>query len=342
VLQGPVLAAGRDQGYIFWSVIQRTGMSAGSARSNYVVFELDGPVESEEELILRLPTEYRLSYQPASQAQFMAGERVLLPAEGSGISGYLADLSAVSSPAGEVALAASIRSIYLRNKNEIQVAAAFLRQGQAREYQLLSFTQAGSVSPSITSGPGGSLYLTWKEKGEVPGFLVYLASTNEAMVQELARWGSEDVSRTAADTAFGMLTGILIAPIATLISLVVPLLIVGLTAFVRGEDERLFDRGTVISLGLALVAYWVGKIGVLPTIGEYVPFSAWIPIIPQWLATPLRLGVPVLIGVAGFFGAWFFTYRREVRSPIYFILIYAGIDGLLTGAIYGLHFYAAF
>lgn len=342
VLQGPDGAIGQEYGYIFWSVIERTGMSAGSSRTRYVLFDPGNPEFTEEERTLLVPSSYQLTYQPAPQAGFDAGDRVVLPAEGSGTSGYVADLAAVASPTGEVAAAVSSRSTYLRNKNEIQVSVAYLRQGDAREFQLLSFTQAGSVTPTVEDGPQGHLYLSWMEKGELPGFLVYLTSTTPSVIQGMAQLDSEDIGRLAADSAFGMLTGMLIAPIATLVALVIPLLVVGVTAFLRGEDEGLFDAGTLISLGLALVVYWVAKVGVLPAIGDYVPFSAWIPVIPLWLESPLRLGVPVLIGLLGFLVAWGLTYRREVRSPIYFLLIYAAVDGMLTGAVYGLHFYAAF
>jgi hypothetical protein len=36
------------------------------------------------------------------------------------------------------------------------------------------------------------------------------------------------------------------------------------------------------------------------------------------------------------------TYRRDRRSPVYFMLVYAAIDGLITGAMYGVQFYGAF
>jgi hypothetical protein len=63
---------------------------------------------------------------------------------------------------------------------------------------------------------------------------------------------------------------------------------------------------------------------------------------PDWLEAPLRVGSPPLIGLLAAFVAWNFTYRRDTRSPVYFLLIYAGVDGLLTGALYGVLVYAAF
>lgn len=342
VLQGPVGAVTEDSGYLFWTVIERTGMSAGSASTRYVIFDPSNPQLQEKDETLFVPGGYRLPYEEVTGGQFDAGQRVLLPGSELAGTSYVADIALNNHPSGELAIAASSRAAYLRNKHEIQVGVSYLQQGEPHSYQLLSFTQAASVLPNLEQGPGDSLYVTWMERGELPGFLVYLTSTHPPMTQGLAELDQEDVARLTADTAFGMLTGMLIAPIATLVALVVPLLIVGLAAFFRDEDEPLLAPATLISLTLSLAAFWTAKLGVIPTIFEYIPFSAWLPMIPSWLDDPLRLGVPIFIGLLAFLVAWDRTYRRQVRSPIYFILIYAAIDGMLTGAVYGLHFYAAF
>ena len=342
VLQGPVGAVAEDSGYLFWTVIERTGMSAGSASTRYVVFDPSAPQLQEQNETLFVPGGYRLPYEGLPAGQFAVGPRVQVPDGGLAGTSYVADVAISTHPSGELALAASARAEYLRNKHEIQVGVSYLQQGQPPSYQLLSFTPSASVLPGLEQGPGDSLYLTWMERGELPGFLVYLTSTYPPMKQGLSELNQEDVARLTADTAFGMLTGMLIAPVATLIALVVPLVIVGLTAFFRDEDDPFLAPATILSLALSLGVYWTVKLGVMPTIFEYIPFSAWLPIIPPWLEDPLRLGVPILIGLLGFLVAWGTTYRRQVRSSIYFVLIYAAVDGLLTGAVYGLHFYAAF
>jgi hypothetical protein len=73
----------------------------------------------------------------------------------------------------------------------------------------------------------------------------------------------------------------------------------------------------------------------LPGIGDYVPFSSWIPIIPGWLEWPLRWGVLLFIGASALLVAWHFTYRRRAHSALNFMLIYAGVDSVLSMAVYG-------
>lgn len=341
VLQGPEGAVEGTTGYVFWTVIERTGLSAGAGSTRYVSFSIENPQTQSAGEFLRIPGAYHLPYQPVGSTGFLVGERTLLPAPSLPGTSYIADPWALGN-AEETAVAVSTSAEYLRNKRELQVAVAFLRAGDVDSYQLLSFTPAGSVRPALTTDTAGHLYLTWLEKSAGSGFLVYFAGTSPSMVSAMENLTTSDVVRVLADSAFGMLTGILLAPLAALISVVAPLVLLALTSFLRKDTDTVFSPGTFFSLVVSLVAFWYAKIAMLPSIGEYVPFSAWVPFLPVWSEGLLRWGVPALTAVVGLIVAWALTYRADRRSPVYFLLIYAAVDGVITGAMYGVQFYGAF
>jgi hypothetical protein len=89
-------------------------------------------------------------------------------------------------------------------------------------------------------------------------------------------------------------------------------------------------------------AYWAGKLVTIPAMRDYVPFSAWLPIVPSWLNLPLRLGVPLLIAALALLIAWRYTYGRQNRALLFFMLIYIAIDGVLTMAVYGVIIFGAY
>jgi hypothetical protein len=132
-----------------------------------------------------------------------------------------------------------------------------------------------------------------------------------------------------------MLTGAIFALPLAVLWLIAPLMVLGVTWFVRRGAESAFHWGVLASLALALAAYWVSKLISFEDHLGYVPFSEWIPAIPGWLGLPLRIAVPVLIAATALRIAWRYTFQAERRSALLFVVIYAGVDALLTAAIYG-------
>jgi len=49
--------------------------------------------------------------------------------------------------------------------------------------------------------------------------------------------------------------------------------------------------------------------------------------------------VPLIITIIAIRTAWYFTYRRQSASLLYFVILFGAVDGLLTMAIYGFLFY---
>jgi hypothetical protein len=90
-----------------------------------------------------------------------------------------------------------------------------------------------------------------------------------------------------------------------------------------------------------MIVLWIVKLGVLPGMVDYVPFSAWIPILSEWLILPLRIGVPLLAAIFSLLVAWYLLKRRAESSIYAFLLIYAAVDAVLTLGVYGVLVLAA-
>lgn len=336
VLQGPQLGLDQERVYIFWTERIMTGMQVGVVESKYITFPIDRPDLVSAEQILRAPDPYELPYTIWEGEGFTAGERVDLGAARISSTGSLTNLFPVRPVADELVAVFEIKADYLRRKSEIQVGVLAFDESPT-SYQLISFTSIGSQLPYlVTDGEG--LYLTWIEKAISAGYEVRFATTAVDIAQSLNKLTGDDVIGIIGNTIFGFISGILLLPMG-LIWIVLPILILAVFSFLRADDSSLSSPINIISLLLALGAYWASKFVILPGISSYVPFSAWIPVLPDAWNLPLRIGVPVLIAVIGFYAAYQFAIRREIRSTFFFMLMYAIVDGLLTLGVYGVLIY---
>lgn len=341
VFQGPVFALSQDKAFVFWTVIERTGLSAGSAQSSYVSFPIDDPTDPSTHLTLLVPTAYDLPYQEVDAAPLNLGERVALPVQGSGRTSFVSDLADAELPSSDLLLTFNTRASYLfRNTNQ-QIGTLLFSKGLPISYELISFSPRASQRPAVEAASDGELHLTWVEKGEGTGFLVYYVTTRPKWREVMARVTWDDGQRLIADTLFGFSTGALLSPIAVGIWGVGPLILLTVTSFLRREGEGLFAWGTLVSLVASIALFWSMKPILISGIGTYVPFSSWIPVLPAWLAAPLRQGTPYAIGLIGLSAAWAYTYRVERSSPFLFLIIYAAVDAVLTTGLYGVLFYGA-
>jgi PAS domain S-box-containing protein len=272
------------------------------------------------------------SHESAEETPLRAGPRVPLTGAGGSV-----PLGLESNPfvARELVVAARASVAFKLRRQATQATLLYFRDGRPTAYQLLNFSPSSTGSPYVRSDDAGYLYATWLERAEERGFLVYLGSTAPDVLDRLDRLTLPDVGRMAAETIFGMLAGAALSPFVGILWLIGPLLALGLTSFLRRESEGTIAAGSLLSLVLALVIYWAVKLSTLPGATDYVPFSASIPIVPQWMEAPLRWGVMLTIMIVSLLTAWHFTYRRKTQSALYFILIYVGVDSVLSLAIYG-------
>jgi hypothetical protein len=338
-LTGPWMGLDGENVYVFWSIYIRTGMSAGDVRTEFVSFPY-GQGAMMPEVPFGIPRAYNLSYE-TSREELKAGSRFPLSPGYRGATG-MSDISANQKPSDELAVAFHAQVQYRWRKQRAQISAAYFDDQAIDSYQLISFTSTESRAPTLLSDQDGYLYLTWMERTSLPGFSVYVASTAPDLVTELVDLRSKDVWAIIGDTAFGMLVGAVLSPFAAAIWMIVPMVLIALTGKLRPGHHRLIGIiGTLVTLGLALASFWVAKFATLSSMANFVPFSPWIPIMPQMWETPLRIGIPILIFLVSVLVAWNYTYRRNNEAPLYFMLIYIALDALMTMAVYGLLIYDA-
>ena len=342
VLHGPRLGLDRQRAYLFWTIEVRTGQEAGLVSTNYVHLPLGQPSLVSSVYQLWVPATYHLDYDESPLEEGLeSGERLSLAEGHYRITGRIGDVATDSAAEQELVIACNVQLEHLRRKQAVQVSTVFFRDGDPEAYQLLSFTLPYSADPAILSDQAGYLYVTWLEKGELPGFVVYFASTAPDIRDTLGAITWADLGRIGGETLFGLMSGALFLPFV-LVWMIVPMVVLGLTLRIRRDDESITGLGTLISLGLALGAYWMGKLVTLPAMRDYVPFSAWLPTLPAWLNLSLQIGVPLSIAGLALLIAWRYTFGRQNRSLLFFTLIYVVIDGVLTMAVYGVILFDAF
>jgi hypothetical protein len=340
VFLGPYLELDDTSTYIFWSEETRTGQSAGLATSHYSSFPLGRPAQASRPIQIIVPSKRNLEYSYFPEDGLFSGPRALLtPGSFSGASG-LRRISSNLALANEGAVASQSRVDYLFNKTATQVGINYFNDGSSNGYQLISFTSRESTSPAIFSDEDDRLYLTWLER-EGSEFQVYFASTAEDIKDNLNSITIIDVGQFIGETVFGLLIGGMLAPVALVLWLLIPLAILLVTSPLRRGEQDLRNPGTVISLGLSVLVFLAIKVFSLPGLRSYVPFSAWLPV-PSWMQWPLQIIVPLAISITALIIAWTFTYRRRNNSPFYFIILFGVADSFMTMAIYGVLIFNAF
>ncbi|MEN8173072.1 MAG: hypothetical protein ABFS03_09355, partial [Chloroflexota bacterium] len=284
---------------------------------------------------------YALHYDHLANSRLEVGERVSMENTGFPRTTELQAIMPDIHQSEELAITFRSPTQYLWRKIRSQVNVAYFQGGELTSYQPLSFTPTLSTSPTVLSSQDHHLYIAWLEK-QVSGYNVYFASTAPDFSDALGESSNRELVKIAAQVGFGMLVGVLIAPIGAGAWMIVPIFLLMFTAPLRKIGSKKVHTGfTVFSLLLAVAAFWVGKMATLPGMMAYVPFSAWLPTIPTLVGSLLRWGIPALTLITALLTAWYYTFRQGNQSVIYFILIYAGVDAVITTAIYGVLIYGA-
>ncbi len=339
LLQGPFFGMDKTTSTVIWSVEVRTGMEAGRTDTSFVSFPNGEPSVASAPASLFVPASVLEDYDTATNDSLIAGRRVALVPGGFAGTTSASDFVANREVADELVFAYTSTLPHMWRKVASQVSLLYFQDGLPTYHQLLSFTRSASSAPTVVSDRAGYLYVTWVETAE-EGFSVFLAGTSPGFDQTLSPITMNDVGLLAGETIFGLLSGIVVAPIAVVLWMIVPLFILLVTGFARRGDDSFSNPGTIISLLLTLIFYLGIKAGTTPEFGVYVPFSAWLPI-AEWLRTPLQYLVPVFITLFSLWATWRFAYRRGTNSLMYLTMILIALDGTLTMSIYGILFLGA-
>ena len=333
-IEGLVFGVDQAAGYLLWTVRVMTGRNAGAFYTQYLSFPLSAPQQATPPAPLSVPNGAALSYRPLAGQSLQAGPWVAIDSRGAASSTPPTSCSVNQSAAPNLALACQAQVQHRYNQQISQVSTLLFQTGQPTGYQLISFGLSGAYAPTLVSDQSQQLYLTWVSLQD-SGFAIYLASSAPDMIAALGALTLDDLARISFEVIFGMLIGMIFTPFTALLWSVVPLVLLAITGPLRGDRPELSYWATLLSLGLAIAAYWAGKWRLLGQAQTYVPFSAWIPDIPDWLGLPLRVGVPALVTGLALWLAWRYTYRRQTAGALTFMLIYIGVDALLTMALYG-------
>lgn len=342
-IEGPCMGLDDQHVYILWSEKIVTGLDAGSGTSYLQSFPVGAVEKITEPRKMLAPRSSGLQKDYLEPGGFKTGERISLQEENFFPANGLFDLDTNQDQYFETALAFQSTMEYSWRQTKNQINIIYLSEGEITSFQPLSFSSTPSKEPRVSNDQIGNLYLVWLEdRGNMND--VYFATTNPEYMKFLNKITGEDVLILAGEMAFGLLAGIILSPFAAAVwgGLSMIALLIN-KFFIRFQKQAIQNLGQILSLAGALFIYWWLKFATLPGIdGDYVPFSAWIPRIPEGLEGPLKIGVPVVIGLVALFLAWNFTYRKKNTSPMYFLMIYAGVDALFSTAVYGVLIYGTF
>ncbi len=338
------LALGLDDTHlsILWTTSVVSGLEAGTVISHYVSAPLvDGDFSAPQ--VLTAPLGYDLDFSAPPTGDLQTGRRLDLAAAPFAPTPALEDFYALEGAHTELALAYRASMLHQWRKQRWQVNVLYLDAGQPRWAQLLSFTPSYSLKPLLRADEEGYLYLTWLEKVAPRTYSVYFTSTQPQFVQAQSALTWAERGDLLLQVVFGMLVGALLAPLMGAVWMLAPLFVYLLVhALRRWLPQSWRAWWEYVSLGLALLAFWSAKQATLPAMFTYVPFSAWIPNIPDWLAPLLRWGVPAAILLVSLWTSWYYTYRKQQRAGLYFLLLYIAVDAFWSMAVYAVMIYGVF
>lgn len=330
-VEGPALGLSKEHVYVFWSTLRQTGLEAGTAITEYLVFPEGQPDRVQKGLLNIYPDnkDRFLSYQgeiALSQIiskppeEYLNTDFVYAPHTGSGFKDTLL-----------VAVAANQTD---RLDTHIQIIIGIFEGGEYRGYALPTRTTSISQKPQVSVDKSGHIHLVWQDGSG--GNLVFYASTAPEVKARLDKVSFSDMPTLFLSGGLEAITGILLFPFAF------PWMAVGLLILIIWRlvhnDEDISLLPSKILLGAALLSFQVSKLLFLPDILIYVPFSAWLDI-SAGMGLFLKIAVPVFIfGIAFTVAEWRRSQRTSPPSSLFYYIIVIFIDTALTLAIYGVVF----
>jgi len=332
-LDGPALGVADGWIYVLWSVLNQSGLEAGTAKTQQISFPVGAPEKvSIGSDIGVLPLEEQ-PYRPDAGG---FGYTQLVPAAYVNRSTeFVYAPVVIQDQNSELAVALAAQQQY-RLDGYIQIAVAIMADGEYKGYTLATKTQAISSDAVLSADAQGDFHLIWRDG--YAGENIYYTSTAPDARAELDRPTFRDITTVILAGGLESVTGILLFPLAF------PWMFPGLILLVGWRlirnDEDLTNKFSLILLATAIILYQGSKVLIFPTMVDYVPFSAWVDVPNGWQLA-LRLGIPIVIlGIS--IGVSEGFRKKSAQSTLRYYLAVVIVDTILTLAVYGVNFLGAY
>lgn len=332
-LYGPALGITDQWVYVFWSILRQSGLEAGTAKTQYVIFPAGAPEKASNiSEIGVLPLEEQ-PYQPAEGG--FAYSQLVPAAYATRSSDFIYDPVVTHGKNGELAVALTFFQEY-RLDGHVQIVVVIMADGEYKGYTVATKTQALSSDAVLSTDSLGNLHLIWRDG--FAGEKIYYTTTAPDTRAKLDRLTLHDIRTVILVGGMESVSGILLFPLA------LPWMFPGLILLVgwrlKRNDEDLTNKISLILLVISILLYQTLKVLIFPTIIDYVPFSAWIDVPLGW-QLPLRIGIPIaILGISIIIAEW--LRRRYSPSTLRYYLAVVLIDTALTLAVYGVNFMGAY
>jgi len=330
-MEGPVLGITSDQVFIFWSILRRTGLEAGTAITEYIILPAGNPSQKGQGQLNVFPDPE--GWSAPYQGNFNLDELVIAPPEDYYSTDYVYAPHTLPGINQDMAVVVAANQ-QVRLDSNVQIVVGFFWGGSYQGYSVATKSSQITRDPRLDIDQSGNLYLIWREG--TSGERVYYATTAPAGKAILNRVVLADFPDLIMTGGLEAVTGMLLFPFA-FPWMAVGLLIVVIWRLARNDEDITLPLSKLI-LGISLITYQVSKVLFFPDVILYVPFSAWIDV-PPGISAVLRYGLPVLFFALGITVAeW--RRRRQSAPPstlIYYIIVVA-VDIFCTLAVYGVVF----
>jgi hypothetical protein len=221
-----------------------------------------------------------------------------------------------------------------RNRQGFQPTLFYLREGEPRGYQALTWTDATSLHPAVAGDAEGRLYVAWADAlGESFHYPIYLATTRITLRESWQSLTPTDYGVILGDFVNRVASGIILVPLTSMwLLLPLPWLLIVLA---YGHPQ---GRGARRALLVALFIYLGAKYLLTSQVLTYLPGLAYLPPAESWLwihLTPLlTLLVSVTLGrlLARRMGDGEFSVMRAY-------LLVSLIDWVLSNVIYAIGYF---
>jgi hypothetical protein len=329
---GPVLGLTTGNVYALWGIERVSGQSAGAAEAYYVSAPF-GKVDFTAPSALDVPDDPKVNYGTYAGSLHLGQLAPLEPGR-SYFNGAILYFVTPRVQLGELPVALSMN--VLRGFNPVsKIALVLFADGRPKGYAIAGQTDQGASFPSLAADPSGDLFVTWFDQGATGtrNATVYFAATTAEAKAHLDPWTPQDVVLSLVNSVWGMTSGLGVIPLA--LAWGIPgLAFATIVQIIRVDGEMsLFPEK--IAMGAAVAIYFVIKMTLLPGLFSYVPFSAWVPLMPALLATVLRVATPVFILIFALGASYYLIVKTGQRQLLWMYIFFAIADTVPTMLLYG-------